>query len=146
MLYSAIVFLPLVGAIISGLFGKTIGARSSELLTSILVGITALLSWYVLFNVGWVDGKNDQVVVILKWLTSGSLDLSWSIRIDTLTAVMLVVVNTVSAVVHFYSMGYMHEDPSRQRFFSYLSLFTFAMLMLVTVSYTHLTLPTICSV
>ena len=102
MLYSAIVFLPLVGAILSGLFGKTIGARSSELLTSILVGISALLSWYVLFNVGWVDGKNDQVVVILKWLTSGSLDLSWSIRIDTLTAVMLVVVNTVSAVVHFY--------------------------------------------
>ena len=79
MLYSAIVFLPLVGAIISGLFGKTIGARSSELLTSILVGISALLSWYVLFNVGWVDGKNDQVVVILKWLTSGSLDLSWSL-------------------------------------------------------------------
>ena len=130
MLYSAIVFLPLIGAIVSGLFGKTIGARSSELLNSILVGISALLSWYVLFNVGWVDGKNDQVVVILKWLTSGSLDLSWSIRIDTLTAVMLVVVNTVSAVVHFYSMGYMHEDPSRQRFFSYLSLFTFAMLTL----------------
>ena len=104
MLYSAIVFLPLIGAILSGLFGKTIGARSSELLTSILVGISALLSWYVLFNVGWVDGKNDQVVVILKWLTSGSLDLSWSIRIDTLTAVMLVVVNTVSAVVHFLSL------------------------------------------
>ncbi len=132
MLYAAIVFLPLIGAILTGLFGKTIGARNSELLTSILVAISALLSWYVLLNVGWVDGRNDQVIVILKWLTSGALDLSWSIRVDTLTAVMLVVVNSVSAVVHFYSIGYMHEDPSRQRFFSYLSLFTFAMLMLVT--------------
>ena len=132
MLYSSIVFLPLVGAILTGLFGKTIGARKSELITSILVAISALLSWYVLLNVGWVDGKNDQVIVILKWLSSGALDLSWSIRVDTLTAVMLVVVNTVSAIVHFYSIGYMQDDPSRQRFFSYLSLFTFAMLMLVT--------------
>ena len=122
MLYSSIVFLPLIGAILTGLFGKTIGARKSELITSILVAISALLSWYVLLNVGWVDGKNDQVIVILKWLSSGALDLSWSIRVDTLTAVMLVVVNTVSAIVHFYSIGYMQDDPSRQRFFSYLSL------------------------
>ena len=132
MIYSSIVFLPLIGALITGLFGKTIGARSSEILTSSLVSISAILSWIVLADVGWVNGANDDVVVILKWLTSGNLDLNWSIRIDTLTAVMLVVVNTVSAVVHFYSIGYMHEDPSRQRFFSYLSLFTFAMLMLVT--------------
>ena len=82
MLYSSIVFLPLIGAILTGLFGKTIGARKSELITSILVAIS-LISWYVLLNVGWVDGKNDQVIVILKWLTSGALDLSWSIRIDT---------------------------------------------------------------
>jgi len=132
MIYSSIVFLPLIGALITGLFGKTIGARASEILTSSFVSISAILSWIVLGNVGWVDGANDEVVVILKWLTSGNLDLSWAIRIDTLTAVMLVVVNTVSAVVHFYSIGYMHHDPSRQRFFSYLSLFTFAMLMLVT--------------
>ena len=79
MLYSSIVFLPLIGAILTGLFGKTIGARKSELITSILVAISALLSWYVLLNVGWVDGKNDQVIVILKWLSSGALDLSWSI-------------------------------------------------------------------
>ena len=132
MIYASIVFLPLIGALITGLFGKTIGARASEILTSSFVSISAILSWIVLGNVGWVDGANDEVVVILKWLTSGNLDLSWAIRIDTLTAVMLVVVNTVSAVVHFYSIGYMHHDPSRQRFFSYLSLFTFAMLMLVT--------------
>ena len=132
MIYLLIVFLPLVGALFTGLFGKAFGARNSELLTSIFVSISAILSWIVLFNIGWSNGSNDEVVVVMKWLTSGSLDINWSLRIDTLTAVMLVVVNTVSAVVHFYSIGYMHEDPSRQRFFSYLSLFTFAMLMLVT--------------
>ena len=132
MIYSLILFLPLIGALVTGLFGKSVGARNSELITSILVSISAVLSWIVLSNIGWSYGSNDEVVIILKWLTSGSLDLNWSIRIDSLTAVMLVVVNTVSAVVHFYSIGYMHDDPSRQRFFSYLSLFTFAMLMLVT--------------
>ena len=132
MIYSLILFLPLIGALVTGLFGKSVGARNSELITSILVSISAVLSWVVLSNIGWSYGSNDEVVIILKWLTSGSLDLNWSIRIDSLTAVMLVVVNTVSAVVHFYSIGYMHDDPSRQRFFSYLSLFTFAMLMLVT--------------
>ena len=132
MIYSLILFLPLIGALVTGLFGKSVGARNSELITSILVSISAVLSWIVLSNIGWSYGSNDEVVIILKWLTSGTLDLNWSIRIDTLTAVMLVVVNTVSAVVHFYSIGYMHDDPSRQRFFSYLSLFTFAMLMLVT--------------
>ena len=132
MIYSLILFLPLIGAFVTGLFGKSVGARNSELITSIFVSISAVLSWIVLSNIGWSYGSNDEVVIILKWLTSGTLDLNWSIRIDTLTAVMLVVVNTVSAVVHFYSIGYMHDDPSRQRFFSYLSLFTFAMLMLVT--------------
>ena len=69
---------------------------------------------------------------VLRWVTSGELDVSWAFRIDTLTAVMLVVVNTVSSLVHLYSIGYMHEDDSRPRFFAYLSLFTFAMLALVT--------------
>ncbi len=71
-------------------------------------------------------------VPIINWITSGELEVSWALRIDTLTAVMLVVVNTVSALVHLYSIGYMHEDPHRERFFAYLSLFTFAMLALVT--------------
>jgi NADH-quinone oxidoreductase subunit L len=89
-----------------------------------------LLSWVVFWQVG-IDHATDKIT-LMRWVTSGDLDVSWSIRVDTLTAVMLVVVNSVSALVHVYSIGYMHEDPHRPRFFAYLSLFTFAMLMLVT--------------
>ena len=76
--------------------------------------------------------EEAHVSVLGNWFTSGTLNVDWSLRVDTLTAVMLVVVNTVSSLVHLYSIGYMHEDPDRPRFFAYLSLFTFAMLMLVT--------------
>ncbi len=89
-----------------------------------------MLSWLVFWKVGF--GGETIKVPIARWIASGELDISWSLRIDTLTAVMLVVVNTVSCLVHLYSIGYMHEDEHRERFFSYLSLFTFAMLMLVT--------------
>ncbi len=130
MIYEAIVFLPLIGALIAGLFGRAIGARASEIVTTGLLLTAAVLSWIVFFRVGL--GTETARVPILRWVTSGDLDVSWSLRIDTLTAVMLVVVNTVSSLVHLYSIGYMHEDPSRPRFFAYLSLFTFAMLMLVT--------------
>ncbi len=130
MIYQAIVFLPLVGALIAGLFGRAIGARASEIITTGLLLIAAVLSWVVFWRVGF--GTETARVPVLRWITSGELDVSWSLRIDTLTAVMLVVVNTVSSLVHLYSIGYMHEDPSRPRFFAYLSLFTFAMLMLVT--------------
>ena len=132
MMYIIIIFLPLIGCLLTGLFGRSIGARNSEIITSSFVSIAAIISWFALYEVGWSNGINDQNIIILTWLVSGTLDLSWSIRVDTLTVVMLVVVNTVSAVVHIYSIGYMHHDKSRQRFFSYLSLFTFAMLMLVT--------------
>jgi len=130
MIYQAIVFLPIIGALIAGLFGRIIGDRAAEIVTTAFMIIAAVLSWVVFVDVGL--GHMTTKVTLLRWVTSGDLDVSWAIRVDTLTAVMLVVVNTVSALVHLYSIGYMHEDPSRARFFAYLSLFTFAMLMLVT--------------
>jgi len=130
-MYSAIVFLPLIGFLIAGLFGRAIGAKASEYITSGLVIVSALLSWVAFFSVGYGETALYQIQ-ILRWITAGALDVSWSIRVDTLTVVMLVVVNSVSALVHVYSIGYMHHDPHRPRFFAYLSLFTFAMLSLVT--------------
>ncbi|MEQ1672466.1 MAG: NADH-quinone oxidoreductase subunit L, partial [Hyphomicrobium sp.] len=130
MIYIAIVFLPLLGALIAGLGGRVIGEKPSEVITTAFLMISAVLSWVVFAQVGF--GHATSKVQVLRWITSGELDTSWSLRIDTLTAVMLVVVTTVSSLVHLYSIGYMHEDDSRPRFFAYLSLFTFAMLMLVT--------------
>lgn len=130
MLYQAIVFLPLIGALVAGLFGRMIGAKMCEYITCGLMVITAILSWIVFIDVGFAH--TTAKVQILPWIQSGSLDINWALRIDTLTAVMLVVVNTVSTLVHVYSIGYMHHDPHRPRFFAYLSLFTFAMLMLIT--------------
>ncbi len=128
----AIVFLPLVGFLIAGLFGRAIGARASEIVTTALLMVAAVLSWIVFTQVAMHGGAKE--IALLRWINAGALHVNWSIRVDTLTAVMLVVVNTVSALVHLYSIGYMHEDPHRPRFFAYLSLFTFAMLMLVTAN------------
>ncbi len=130
-MYSAIVFLPLLGAIIAGLFGRIIGAKMSEYVTCTFLVIAALLSWISLFQVGYGHAP-PQSLPVAAWIESGSFAVDWAFRIDTLTSVMLVVVTTVSALVHIYSIGYMHHDPHRPRFFAYLSLFTFAMLMLVT--------------
>ncbi len=130
-MYHAIVFLPLLGFLIAGLFGRSIGAKASEYVTSGLLVVSAILSWVAFFSVAFGDGAVFTVPV-LRFIQAGALDVSWAFRIDTLTVVMLVVVNTVSALVHIYSIGYMHHDPHRPRFFAYLSLFTFAMLMLVT--------------
>jgi NADH-quinone oxidoreductase subunit L len=177
-MYQAIVFLPLLGAILAGLIaivgahgrnpsGDTVehhddahgdahasaahdehahddhghddhhvseppaaGSRAAELITTGLLFVSAALSWFALVDVGFLH--HDARVTLFPWITSGDLQVSWALRIDTLTAVMLVVVNTVSSLVHLYSIGYMDEDPYRPRFFAYLSLFTFAMLMLVT--------------
>jgi NADH-quinone oxidoreductase subunit L len=107
-----------------------VGSRAAEVITTTLLFVSAALSWITLVNVGFMH--QDARVVLLPWINSGDLNVAWSLRVDTLTAVMLVVVNSVSALVHLYSIGYMHEDPNRPRFMSYLSLFTFAMLMLVT--------------
>src|SRR5215468_3633842 len=106
------------------------GSRAAELITTGLLFVTAVLSWVTLVDVGFLH--HDARIALFPWITSGELQVAWTIRVDTLTAVMLVVVTTVSAFVHLYSIGYMDEDPYRPRFFSYLSLFTFAMLMLVT--------------
>ncbi|MEZ0170566.1 NADH-quinone oxidoreductase subunit L [Microvirga sp. TS319] len=130
-MYHAIVFLPLVGFLIAGLLGRVIGARPSEIITTALLAVAAVLSWVSFIHVGFGDEPMIRVQ-IGQWMSVGDLQVDWAFRIDTLTAMMLVVVNTVSALVHLYSIGYMHEDPHRSRFFAYLSLFTFAMLMLVT--------------
>ena len=130
MMYKLIVFLPLIGFLIAGMFGRRIGDKASQLLTASLVSIAAILSWMAFADIA-LAGQKEHVHV-LNWVSSGTLNFSWAFKIDTLTAVMLIVVNTVSALVHWYSMGYMHEDPDKPRFFAYLSLFTFAMLMLVT--------------
>ncbi|MDB5501312.1 MAG: NADH-quinone oxidoreductase subunit [Tardiphaga sp.] len=106
------------------------GSRAAELITSVLLVVSAVLSWMTLIDVGFMH--HDARVVLMPWITSGDLQLSWTLRVDTLTAVMLVVVTTVSSLVHIYSLGYMEDDPNRPRFMAYLSLFTFAMLMLVT--------------
>jgi NADH-quinone oxidoreductase subunit L len=135
MIYKAIVFLPLIGFLIAGLFGRQIGAKASEYVTSGLMIVVAILSWVVFFNVALAHGGEGHEVIkvsVLRWVQSGGLEFDWAFRIDTLTVVMFVVVNTVSTLVHLYSIGYMHHDPHRPRFFAYLSLFTFAMLMLIT--------------
>jgi NADH-quinone oxidoreductase subunit L len=106
------------------------GSRAAELITTGLLFISAALSWMTLVDVGFMH--HDGRIALFPWITSGDLQVFWALRVDTLTAVMLVVVNTISSLVHLYSIGYMDEDPYRPRFFSYLSLFTFAMLMLVT--------------
>jgi NADH-quinone oxidoreductase subunit L len=106
------------------------GSRAAELITTGLLLVAAGLSWVVLADVGFMH--HDARIALFPWINSGDLQVAWSLRVDTLTAVMLVVVTTVSSLVHLYSIGYMDEDPYRPRFFGYLSLFTFAMLMLVT--------------
>ena len=125
-----IVFLPLLGFLISGLFGRKLGDFISQFLTSSLIFISASISTYYLYL--FINGSDVLNFVIFNWITSGDLKINWSIYLDTLTAVMLVVVTSVSFLVHVYSIGYMSHDPDKPRFMGYLSLFTFAMLMLVT--------------
>jgi NADH-quinone oxidoreductase subunit L len=126
----AILFLPLLASIISGFFGKIIGDRSSEIITSLFVVISAGLSLFIFYNV--IFNLYENNIVLATWINSGTLNVNWSIKIDALSSVMLVVVTLVSALVHIYSIGYMSHDPHKPRFMAYLSLFTFAMLTLVT--------------
>ncbi|NCU49112.1 MAG: NADH-quinone oxidoreductase subunit L, partial [Candidatus Fonsibacter lacus] len=129
MLY-LILFLPLLGSFISAFFYKKIGDKTCQIITSAFVIIGAILSSIILLET--IKTGKIYEYPILNWITSGSLKLHWSIYVDSLTAVMLVVVNSVSALVHIYSIGYMSHDPHKPRFMSYLSLFTFMMLSLVT--------------
>ena len=125
-----IVFLPLLAAIISGFFGNKLGNRSSEIITSLFVSFSAIFSIYIFYNVMIYD--YDSNIIISSWISSGTLNVNWSIKVDPLSSVMLVVVTFISSLVHIYSIGYMHHDPHKPRFMSYLSLFTFSMLVLVT--------------
>ena len=126
----ALLFLPLLASITSGFFGKYIGDRNSEIITSFFVSISALLSLFLFYQV-IVNGYESNVV-IATWINSGTLDVNWSIKVDALSSVMLIVVTLVSSLVHIYSIGYMSNDPHKPRFMAYLSLFTFSMLTLVT--------------
>ena len=125
-----ILFLPLSAAIISGFFNKFIGEKFCNYITCLFTSISAILSIIIFYNV-IINGYENNLH-IAKWINSGTLDVNWSIKIDALTAVMLVVVNLISSLVHIYSIGYMSHDPDKPRFMAYLSLFTFAMLTLVT--------------
>ena len=110
----AIIALPLIASIISGFFGKFIGDRNSEIVTSLLVTISSILSAVVLYEV--IINQYQDNIIIAKWISSGSLDVNWSMKIDPLSAVMLVVVTSVSSLVHIYSIGYMSHDPHKPRF------------------------------
>lgn len=126
-----IVFLPLLAAIVAGLGNRAIGNFAAKLITTGALFVSCALSWPIFL--AFLNGSAEATVVpVLQWINSGDLQVDWALRVDALTAVMLVVVTTVSSLVHLYSWGYMAEDPSQPRFFAYLSLFTFAMLMLVT--------------
>ena len=126
-----IVFLPLLASLIAGLGNRMIGNVAAKAVTTAALFASCALSWpiFLAFMGGTAEA---HVVPVLDFIRSGDLNVQWSLRVDTLTAVMLVVVTSVSSLVHLYSWGYMSEDPSQPRFFAYLSLFTSAMLMLVT--------------
>jgi NADH-quinone oxidoreductase subunit L len=130
VLYKFIVFFPLLGAIIAGLFGRFMGKHGAEYLATLFLIVSAIFSLWA-FNIVALQ-HHPETVHLFTFLDSGDLQVEWALRIDTLTAVMLVVVTGVSSLVHVYSIGYMEHDEHRPRFFSYLSLFTFAMLALVT--------------
>ena len=126
-----IVFLPLLAAAIAGLGNRALGNTVAKSLTTGALFLSCALSWPTF--IGFMTGSlSESVTPVLHFITSGTLDVSWALRVDALTSVMLVVITSVSFHVHMYSWGYMAEDPDQPRFFAYLSLFTFAMLMLVT--------------
>ncbi|NJR77436.1 NADH-quinone oxidoreductase subunit L [Sphingomonas corticis] len=126
-----IVFLPLVAAIVAGFANKSFGATLPKAITTGALFVACALSWPIFLSFVLGDAQ-ASVTPVLHFIQSGTFDVNWALRVDALTSVMLVVITSVSALVHLYSWGYMSEDPDQPRFFAYLSLFTFAMLMLVT--------------
>ena len=127
---TSIIFLPLLGFLFCFLLGKQFNYRVYQISTTSILFLCALFSWIIFIQ--FINNKETEIIFILNWITSGNFIVNWSIRLDTLTAVMFIVVTTVSACVHLYSIGYMQEDPSKIRFMGYLSLFTFFMLVLVS--------------
>ena len=134
LLVSGLVLMPLLGALVAGLFGRIVGVKGAMLVTTGLLFAAAALSWITFIHVSGGTWARPFIVQIAPFIHVGAFQSDWSVRIDTLSAVMLVVVTSVSALVHLYSWGYMAEDPHKPRFFAYLSLFTFAMLTLVTAA------------
>src|ERR1700756_772369 len=132
-LVTVILFAPLIGAIIAGLFGRRIGNTPSMAITTGLLFLACALSWTVFSQWTW-GGLEPFTVTYLPFIQVGQFISNWSFRLDGLSAVMLVVVTSVSSLVHLYSWGYMADEDSKPRFFAYLSLFTFAMLALVTAA------------
>ncbi|MDC3112730.1 NADH-quinone oxidoreductase subunit L [Pelagibacteraceae bacterium] len=127
---TSIIFLPLLGFLFCFLLGKQFNYRVYQISTTSILFLCTLFSWIIFIQ--FINNKETEIIFILNWITSGDFIVDWSIRLDTLTAVMFIVVTTVSACVHLYSIGYMEEDPSKIRFMGYLSLFTFFMLVLVS--------------
>ncbi len=127
---TSIIFLPLLGFLFCFLLGKQFNYKVYQISTTSILFLCTLFSWIIFIQ--FVNNKETEIIFILNWITSGNFIVDWSIRLDTLTAVMFIVVTTVSACVHLYSIGYMEEDPSKIRFMGYLSLFTFFMLVLVS--------------
>ena len=125
-----ILFLPLIAAIVAGFFGKLIGDKNSQIITCLFTSVSAIFSFIILYKVIFLSYENN--LLLATWINSGELKVNWSIKIDSLSAVMLVVVTFISSIVHIYSVGYMSHDEHKSRFMSFLSLFTFAMLSLVT--------------
>ncbi len=127
---TSIIFLPLLGFLFCFLLGKHFNYKVYQISTTSILFLCTLFSWIIFIQ--FINNKETEIIFILNWITSGNFIVDWSIRLDTLTAVMFIVVTTVSACVHLYSIGYMEEDPSKIRFMGYLSLFTFFMLVLVS--------------
>src|SRR5690606_41768863 len=119
MMYVLIVFLPLIAALLAGLFGRSLGDRPSQIITSGAVIVSAVLSWVALYQIAFQ--QTTETIELLKWIDSGDFDVSWALRIDSLTAVMLVVVYTVSAGGHDYSLCFLSNDRTSPRFMSYIS-------------------------
>ena len=130
MIYVTSIFAPLLGAFIAGFLGRAIGDRAAMIVSSALVGVAMLASVVIFYQTAYVG--TARTIELLTWIDSGAFEVSWSLRFDVLTAVMVFTVTTISFLVHVYSIGYMAHDPHRPRFFAYLSLFTFGMLMLVS--------------
>src|SRR5580692_3087832 len=129
-IYLTIALAPLAAAIIAGLFGKSIGKAGAHSVTILCVGISCVLSFYVLYQILF-NGLAPYNGTVYTWLVSDGVRMEVGFLIDRLSAMMMVVVTFVSLMVHVYTIGYMQDDPGYQRFFAYISLFTFSMLMLV---------------
>ncbi|MCH8137235.1 MAG: NADH-quinone oxidoreductase subunit L, partial [Proteobacteria bacterium] len=128
--YLTIVLAPLLAAIAAGLFGKRLGRAASHWVTILGVGLSCVLSFYVMYQMLW-GGAVAENIYLYTWAVTDGLRMEIGFLVDRLTALMMVVVTFVSFMVHVYTVGYMKDDPGYQRFFSYISLFTFSMLMLV---------------